>query len=74
MATVEAARASLQAAQANQVKAEKDAARHEALYAEVSVILNTLDPSLLASLPRLGERHDPNRAEAALAALRRRGG
>jgi multidrug resistance efflux pump len=32
--TVAAARASLQAAQANQVKAEKDAARHEALYAE----------------------------------------
>ncbi|WP_336511598.1 HlyD family secretion protein [Candidatus Accumulibacter phosphatis] len=32
--TVAAARASLQAAQANEVKAEKDAARHEALYAE----------------------------------------
>ena len=32
--TVAAARASLQAARANQVKAEKDAARHEALYAE----------------------------------------
>jgi multidrug resistance efflux pump len=31
---VEAARASLQAAQANQGKAERDAARHEALYAE----------------------------------------
>lgn len=47
---------------------------HEALYAEVSHILNALDPALLESLPRLGERHDPNRAEAALAALRRRGG
>jgi hypothetical protein len=47
---------------------------HEALYAEVSVILGAVDPALLESLPRLGERHDPNRAEAALAALRRRGG
>jgi multidrug resistance efflux pump len=36
VATVAAARASLQAAQANQIKAEKDAARHEALYAEDS--------------------------------------
>ena len=34
VATVEAARASLQAAQANRVKADKDAARQEALYAE----------------------------------------
>jgi multidrug resistance efflux pump len=34
VATVEAARASLQAAQANRVKAEKDATRQEALYAE----------------------------------------
>jgi multidrug resistance efflux pump len=34
IATVEAARASLQAAQANRVKADKDAARQEALYAE----------------------------------------
>ena len=34
VATVEAARASLQAAQANRVKADKDATRQEALYAE----------------------------------------
>ena len=34
VATVEAARASLQAAQANQIKADKDATRQEALYAE----------------------------------------
>ncbi|HCN68473.1 MAG TPA: hemolysin D, partial [Candidatus Accumulibacter sp.] len=33
-ATVEAARSSLQAAQANHVKAEKDATRQETLYAE----------------------------------------
>lgn len=46
---------------------------HEALYAEVNLILSALDPTLLASMPRLGERHDPARAEAALSALRRRG-
>jgi multidrug resistance efflux pump len=34
VATVEAARASLQAAQANRIKADKDATRQEALYAE----------------------------------------
>ncbi len=34
VATAEAARASLQAAQANRIKAEKDATRQEALYAE----------------------------------------
>ena len=76
LALVEAGSPPLTPAQARAIQAAAlgGVRAHEALYAEVSVILNSLDPSLLASLPRLGERHDPNRAEAALAALRRRGG
>ena len=65
VATVEAARASLQAAQANRVKADKDATRQEALYAEDrgAISVRRLE---IAQATRIEARSKENAAEADL--------
>jgi multidrug resistance efflux pump len=65
VATVEAARASLQAAQANRVKADKDATRQEALYAEDrgAISVRRLE---IAQATRIEARSKESAAEADL--------
>jgi multidrug resistance efflux pump len=65
VATVEAARASLQAAQANRVKADKDATRQEALYGEDrgAISVRRLE---IAQATRIEARSKENAAEADL--------